>query len=343
MQHPVGVRRRDAATRRSRNQPFLDKVRLIDFFERVGFFAHRGTDRTKAHGAAAEFVYHQRKNLAVGRVESDAVDAEHFECLDGGAFVDDAGAAHLSYVPAAPEDAVCDTGRATAAAAENVGSLFGEFDAQDAGATHENLDDIFFVVKFQAVLQAEAVAEGACQEPAARRGAHEREVLEREVHAPCRRAGVEHDVEPEIFHGGVEVFLDNAVQAVDFVDKEDVVFLQAREEAGEVARFFENGTARDVDVHAHLFGDDARKRRLAEPWRACEQTVVERIATVLGCLNCYRKAFLDVVLTGKFVEARRAQVAVGIAFVKRAFLRRNNTLIVHISNSRFVILEAEGR
>ena len=146
-------------------------------------------------------------------------------------------------------------------------------------------------------------------------------MLEREVHAPCRRARVEHNVEPEIFHGGVEVFFDNAIQTVDFVDKENVVFLQAREEPGEVACLFEYGTARNVDVHTHFFCDDARKRCFAEPWGPRKKAMVQRIATVLSCFNCDGKAFLDVVLTCKFAQARRTQVAFGIAFVKGAFLR----------------------
>ena len=124
-------------------------------------------------------------------------------------------------------------------------------------APHEDLDDVFFVVQFQSVLQPETVAERPRQKPAARCGANECKVLEREVHAPCRRAGIQHDVEPEIFHGGVEVFLDYAIQAVDLVDEQNVVLLQARQQPGKVACFFENRAARDVDVYAHFFGDDA--------------------------------------------------------------------------------------
>ena len=99
-------------------------------------------------------------------------------------------------------------------------------------------------------------------------------MLERQVHAAGGGARIQHDVEPEIFHGGVEVFFHHAVQAVNFVDEKDVVLLQARKEPGQVARLLENGPARDVDVHAHLFCDNPGKGRLSEPGRPGKQAVV---------------------------------------------------------------------
>ena len=125
-------------------------------------------------------------------------------------------------------------------------------------------------------------------------------MLEREIHSPCRRARVEHDIEPKIFHGGVEVFFDDAVQTVDFVDEQNVVFLQACEKPRKIACLFENGPARNVDVHAHFFRDDARKRRLAESRRARKKAMVERIAAALCRSDGDGKTFLDVVLACKF-------------------------------------------
>ena len=58
--------------------------------------------------------------------------------------------------------------------------------------------------------------------------------------------------------------------------------------------------------------------------------MVQCIAALFCGFDGDRKAFLDVVLACKFAKTRRAQVAVGIAFVKRAFLRGNYTLVFHI-------------
>ena len=53
--------------------------------------------------------------------------------------------------------------------------------------------------------------------------------------------------------------------------------LEARQDAGEHALVFDDGTARDVELHPHLAGQDVGQSRLAEPRRTAEQDVVERL------------------------------------------------------------------
>ncbi len=55
------------------------------------------------------------------------------------------------------------------------------------------------------------------------------------------RAGVNDDIEPEVFHCGIEVFFDRGMEAVDFIDKEDVAALKIGEDSGEVSGFFDLG------------------------------------------------------------------------------------------------------
>ena len=52
---------------------------------------------------------------------------------------------------------------------------------------------------------------------------------------------IDDDIDTEIFDGGVEVFFDDFGKAMDFVDEEDIPFLEAGEEAGEIASFFDGG------------------------------------------------------------------------------------------------------
>ena len=82
-------------------------------------------------------------------------------------------------------------------------------------------------------------------------------MLERQVHAAGRRPGIQHDIEPKIFHSGVEVFFHHTVQTVNFVNKQDVVLLQACQKPRKVARLFENRTARNMDIHTHFLGDNS--------------------------------------------------------------------------------------
>ena len=129
MQHPVGIRRCDATAWRARKQPLLNQVGLVDFFERVGLFAHCRTDGTEADRTTAKLVNRHCQNLAVGRVQPFAVDAEHVERLEGGAFVNDACTADLRYVTAAPEHAIRYARRASASSAEDFSRVLGEADA----------------------------------------------------------------------------------------------------------------------------------------------------------------------------------------------------------------------
>ena len=92
-----------------------------------------------------------------------------------------------------------------------------------------------------------------------------------------------HDVELEVLHRRVEDLLDGARQPVDLVDEEDVAVVEVGEDRGEVAGPLERRAA-DVmcKPDAHLGGDDAGERGLAQPGRAGEQQVVERLAALRG-------------------------------------------------------------
>ena len=72
-----------------------------------------------------------------------------------------------------------------------------------------------------------------------------------------RRALADHDVELEVLHRRVEDLLHRTRQAVDLVDEQHVAVLELGEDGGEVAGPFERRAGRDVQVHAHLGGDDA--------------------------------------------------------------------------------------
>ncbi len=52
---------------------------------------------------------------------------------------------------------------------------------------------------------------------------------------------VEDEVDREILHRRVEQLLDRLGEPVDFVDEQDVAGLQVRENADQVAAFFEGG------------------------------------------------------------------------------------------------------
>ena len=86
------------------------------------------------------------------------------------------------------------------------------------------------------------------------------------------------DVEPEVLERRVEDLLDGRVQAVDLVDEQHVARLERGQDRGEVALALERRPGDRADPGAELLADDVREARLAEPGRACEQHVVERLS-----------------------------------------------------------------
>src|SRR5262249_40468838 len=123
------------------------------------------------------------------------------------------------------------------------------------------------------------------------------------------------DVDLEVFDGGVEALLDGGRQTMDLVDEENVVRLQLREQARERALVLDGRARRRVRGDAHLFRDDVRERRLAEPGRAAKEDVIERLAALLRRLDEDAQVVLVVVLPHVLVERRRPEEAVEACIV----------------------------
>jgi hypothetical protein len=102
-----------------------------------------------------------------------------------------------------------------------------------------------------------------------------------------RAAGpfADHDVDLEVFQRRVEDFLDHRRQAVDLVDEQHVVRLEVGQQRGQVAGALEHRAGGLAQVDAHLGGDDVGQRGLAQPRRAEQQHVVERLAALARGLD----------------------------------------------------------
>ncbi len=79
---------------------------------------------------------------------------------------------------------------------------------------------------------AETVAQGGTEGAGAGGGANDSEAWQIEADGFGAGAFAEHDIEAEVFHGGVHDFFDGFGEAMDFVDEEDVAVGQVGEEAG---------------------------------------------------------------------------------------------------------------
>jgi hypothetical protein len=111
--------------------------------------------------------------------------------------------------------------------------------------------------------QPEARAQGRGDHARARGRADEREARQVEPYAARVRSLVDDDIEPEILHRGIEIFLDGLVEPVNFVDEQHVALLQRGEKAGEVARLLDHRAGGGDDGDAHRLRHDVGQRRLA--------------------------------------------------------------------------------
>ena len=123
----------------------------------------------------------------------------------------------------------------------------------------------------------EAVAERRRQQTRPGRRADERERRQVERERARRRALAHDDVDAEVLERRVEHLLGGAVEAVDLVDEEHVALLERGQDRRDVLPL-ERRAGDGAEADAELLADDVGEARLAEPGRAGEQHVVERLA-----------------------------------------------------------------
>jgi hypothetical protein len=166
-------------------------------------------------------------------------------------------------------------------------------------------------------LQRETAAERGGEQACACGGSDERELRQVESHAARVGTLIDHDVDPEVFHRGVEILFHRFRDTVDFVDEQDVALLEVREQACEVAGFFHHGAGGDADVAFHFLTEDEREAGFAQTGRTAEQDVIEHIAAFAGRAGHHAEAFNRLGLPDEIIETLRPQ---------RCFLRRNRRL-----------------
>ena len=182
------------------------------------------------------------------------------------------------------------------------------------------------IVKVEMEMLAEAVAQRRAQQARSCGRANQRERLDRKLHRARAHPLAHHDVKLEIFHRGVQALLDGALQAMNLVDEEHVVFFEVVDDGGEIGGALDRGTGGDVEVDAELARDDVRERSLAEPGRSREQDVVEHFGASASGVDRHAENFLVAGLADEFVEFARAQREIDSAFVLMADARGDSSI-----------------
>jgi len=121
----------------------------------------------------------------------------------------------------------------------------------------------------------------------------------------------------EIFHRRVQRFLDRSRQSVNFVDEQDIMLLEIRQDRRKIARGRENQPGRRAQRPPHFTRNNVGNGRLPETWRTIENRMVERLSPLFRCFNADAKGILHARLPDVLVEGLRPERLLHTAFIVR--------------------------
>src|SRR5215472_12676748 len=100
-------------------------------------------------------------------------------------------------------------------------------------------EQIFRLVKIEAMHDAESRTQWSGDQSSARRGAYQREMAQRKRMNARSRPLSDDQVHAKIFHRGIENFFNCRLQPVDFVEKKNLFLFEGGQNRREVAFAFE--------------------------------------------------------------------------------------------------------
>ena len=172
-------------------------------------------------------------------VQTVLIDLKHLEGGNRGSSRGGALGTGERVITNPAEEVVCDAWGASASPSDFWGGLWLEFNFQErSGALHDGRK-IFDRVVVESVGDAESGAQGSAEKARTCGGSDQRKAGKVKANGAGGGALIDDDIDTEIFDSGVEVLFDDFGEAMNFVDEEDISLLQAREQAGEVACFFD--------------------------------------------------------------------------------------------------------
>ncbi len=109
----------------------------------------------------------------------------------------------------------------------------------------------------------ETVAQRRSQQARTSRRADQSKAFQIELDRSRRRALTDHDIDLIVLHRRIEHFFNNMVQAMNFVDKEDIALFEVGQQRSQVAGLLDHRPRSRFDIHAHFAGDDVGERSFA--------------------------------------------------------------------------------
>ena len=311
----VGQRSRHPPARRAIQEAALDQEWLVDLLDGLHFLADGGGNGVQSHRPAAVFFDDGQKQLAVHLVEPKLIDLPHVERLAGDRGGDAAVGPDLGVIADPPQQPV-DNPRGAAAALRDLGrALRVHFHLEDRARALGDGGQVFRRVVIEVQDDAEAGSQGAADQAGARGGPDEGEGRQLQGMCPRARPLPDQHVHPEIFKAGVEDLFDFRLQPVHLIHKEHLPLRQLGEDAGQVSLDLNDRAGGLLETDAQLVGDDRGQRGLAQPGRAVDQHVVQRVAARARRLDGDSEVLLDLPLARKLGQQTRAQTVFEAALV----------------------------
>lgn len=183
-----------------------------------------------------------------------------------------------------------------------MGTFIADLNFQNTCRSVEDVFECGNVVIVEVTVDAKPRAQGGCKQAHPCGGAYECKGVQVDLYASRIGARVDHDVDAVIFHGGVQVFFHDGIEAVDFIDEQHIAGIQVGKQTGEVAWFFEDGPGGHAQGTVEFLGDDVGKGCFSQAGRTVQQHMIERIATLFGGLNEDLKVVYNFLLTAEFIQ-----------------------------------------
>ncbi len=303
----IGTRKGNPTLLSALEITFEDQVGFVDFLKSAGLFTDGGGEGVKTGGSAFPFSGQGLEEAFIHFIQTVLIDFEHFESGDGGRSGGGALGAGEGVVTDPAEEVIGDAGGTSATASDFGGGGRFEFYFEKRGGALHDGGEILDGVVVEPVGHAKAGAEGGAEESSAGGGPDESEAGEVEADGAGGGALIDDDIDAEIFHGGIEVLFDDFGEAMNFVDEEDIAFLQASEQAGEVARFFDGGAGGGADGGVHFGSKNVGEGSFPEAGRSAEEKMIEGLGAGAGGVDEDAETVFEFGLAGEIGEAGGAE------------------------------------
>ncbi len=115
------------------------------------------------------------------------------------------------------------------------------------------------------------------------------------------------DVELVVFQGHIELFFQNRLHTVNFVEEKHLALAQVGEDGGQVALDLKGGAGGLLEAHVQLIGNDGGESGFAQPRGPREKHVIQGLAAGFGGFEGDGELFLSFGLANELAQPAGAQ------------------------------------